>query len=157
MGSCRHNLGAHNSVHFIMVWVAHMSRIICAHKMAPLPVSHRCAHRLRTFATKHRAFTMGVNRPWPSLFSHLKIYSKHAALKELVFILCSVNPTAKFDTCWERISESTLNFVYLSQAPQYSHKQLVRLRGKYLLGWYCQNFILWACANHSQFKALLQK
>ena len=41
--------------------------------MAPLPVSHRCAHRLYTLATTHRAFTMGVNKPYPSLSSHLTL------------------------------------------------------------------------------------
>ena len=78
------------------VWVAHISRIICAQNGTTSRLFYKCAHRLYTLATTHRAFTMGVNKPYSSCFTFK--HSKHAALSELVFILCSVNPTPTSDS-----------------------------------------------------------
>ena len=105
--------------------------------MAPLPVLHRCTHRLYTLATTHRAFTMGVNKPYSSCFTFK--HSKHAALTELVFILCSVNPTPTSDSVGKDFrvhSEHCMPF----SSQQYSHTQLVRQCGNYLLDWYSQKF-----------------
>ena len=121
MRCCRHTLGALNSVHFMMgLSCAYVAHNLCTiwHRFPSLAGVHTdCTH----LQQHNRAFTMGVNKPYPSLSSHLKIYAEHAAPKELVFILCST-------LHWEKISESTLNFVYLSQVNNTHTKQPVRLR-----------------------------
>ena len=50
---------------------AYVAHNLCTiwYNMAPLPVSHKCAHRLCTLTTTHRAFTMGVNRPYLPCFT----------------------------------------------------------------------------------------
>ena len=148
MGSCRHNLGAHNSVHFMMglscAYVAHNLCTIWHRFPSRAGVHTDCTH----LQQHNRAFTMVLNKPYPSVSSHLKIYAEHAAPKELVFILCSRH------TLRENFRVHS-EFCIPLPGQQYSHKQLVRLRKNHLLGWYSQNFILWACANHIQFIALL--
>ena len=51
------------------VRVAHISRIICAQNGTTSRLSYKCVHRLYTRTTTHRAFTMGVNKPYSSCFT----------------------------------------------------------------------------------------
>ena len=132
MGSCRHNLGAHNSVHFMQsLGRAYLTHNLCTkwHHFPSLTSVHTdCTHLQQHIGLSQWAWMNPI-----LLCFHNKIWH---------------TPRENFRVH----SESHLPL----SGQQYSHKQLVRLCGNYLLGWYCQNFILWACANHSQFTALLQ-
>ena len=77
---------------------------------------YKCMHRpncTHTCNNTHRAFTMGVNEPYVSLSSHLNSLRDCSSQRSLYSFSAVQIFTSGLDTRQKRISESTLNFVYL--------------------------------------------
>ena len=114
MGSCRHNFGAHNGVHND----GSRDRAQVVHKVCTTLSSNPISTSVRTDCTHtcnitHRAFTMGVNEPYVSLSLHLNSHRDCSSQRSLYSFSAVQIFTSGLDTRQKRISESTLNFVYL--------------------------------------------
>ena len=121
MGSCRHNLGAHNSVHFMMgLSCAYVAHYLCTIHSTASHLAQVCTQTVHTCNN-----TIGLSQ-W--VWINPTFLCLHIKSTQSMQLQKSLYSFSAVDIHWERISESTLNFVYLSQVNSNPTKQPVKLR-----------------------------